>query len=39
MMRALIVLPSTNKGLNRTYAGRACSMSVSDAVVSLVFSA
>ena len=31
-MRAVIVLPSTGKGLNRTYAGRECSMSVSDAV-------
>ena len=31
-MRAVVVLPSTDKGLNRTYAGRACSMSVSDAL-------
>ena len=32
MMRAVVVLPSTDKGLNRTYAGRACSMAVSDAL-------
>ncbi len=31
-MRAAVVLPSTGKGLNRTYAGRTCSMSVSDAL-------
>ena len=31
-MRAVVVLPSTDKGLNRTYAGRACSMAVSDAL-------
>ena len=32
IMRAVVVLPSTDKGLNRTYAGRACSMAVSDAL-------
>ena len=32
MMRAVVILPSTDKGLNRTYAGRACSMAVSDAL-------
>ena len=32
MMRAVVVLPSTDKGLNRTYSGRACSMAVSDAL-------
>ena len=31
-MRAVVVLPSTDRGLNRTYAGRACSMAVSDAL-------
>ena len=31
-MRAVVVLPSTDKELNRTYAGRACSMAVSDAL-------
>ena len=31
-MRAVVVLPPTDKGLNRTYAGHACSMSVSDAL-------
>ena len=28
----MVVLPSTDKALNRTYAGRACSMAVSDAL-------
>ena len=31
-MRAVVVLPSTDKELNRTYAGRACSMAVSEAL-------